>query len=144
MKSPDDASSLAYHFDAAGDSQAALPYALIAAERARAQHVLETAEQQYRIAERGGSDAAKATRFRIAEGLGDVLMLRGQYDPAGELFQEAAIVAEGPVAQAKIRCKLGELAFKRGDMAVAIGHFEEGLRSLGKRTPQCELGRWFS
>jgi len=136
VKSPDDASSLAYHFDAAGDSHAALPYALIAAERARAQHVLEIAEQQYRIAERGCTNASKATRFQIAEGLGDILMLRGRYDPAGELFQEAANVAEGPLAQAKINYKLGELAFKRGDMAVAIGYFEEGLGSLGRPTPK--------
>ena len=134
-KSPDNASSLAYHFDAAGDSRAALPYALLAAERARAQHVLETAEQQYRIAERGGKDAAQKTRYQIAEGLGDVLMLRGQYAAAGELFQEAALLAEGALAQAQIRSKLGELAFKRGDMELAIGHFESGLRCLGKRVP---------
>ncbi len=135
-KSPDDASSLAYHFDAAGDSQAALPYALIAAERARAQHVLEIAEQQYRIAERGSAAASREVRFQVAEGLGDILMLRGQYDPAGGLFQQAAELAEGPLAHAKINGKLGELAFKRGDMAVAIGYFEEALRALGKPVPK--------
>ena len=35
---------LAYHFDAAGDSQFALPYAMQAAEQARAQHALEVAK----------------------------------------------------------------------------------------------------
>ncbi len=133
---PDDVSSLAYHFDAAGESEAALPYALIAAERARSQHVLEIAEQQYRIAERGSAAASEAIRFQIAEGLGDILMLRGQYDPAGELFQEATKVAEGAFARAKVRGKLGELAFKRGDMAVAIGYYEEGLEFLGRSTPK--------
>ncbi|MHB8897815.1 MAG: protein kinase domain-containing protein, partial [Thermoguttaceae bacterium] len=135
-RSPDDASSLAYHFDAAGDSRAALPYALIAAERARAQHVLETAEQQYRIAERGAAEAPRKTRYQIAEGLGDVLMLRGQYAAAGELFESAAALAEGSRAQAQIRGKLGELAFKRGNMELAIGHFEAGLGSLGKHVPR--------
>ena len=139
VKSPDDASSLAYHFDAAGDSKAALPYALIAAERARAQHVLETAEQQYRIAERGGKDAPQRTRFQIAQGLGDVLMLRGQYAAAGDLFQKAAQLAEGELAQAQIRSKLGELAFKRGDMELAISHFEAGLGCLGKFVPKRSL-----
>ena len=135
-RSPDDASSLAYHFDAAGDSQAALPHALVAAERARAQHVLEIAEQQYRIAERGGREASQETRFQIAEGLGDVLMLRGQYAAAGDLFEKAALLAEGSLAQAQIRSKLGELAFKRGDVELAITHFDAGLRCLGKRVPQ--------
>ena len=135
-RSPNDVSSLAYHFDAAGDSQAALPHALIAAERARAQHALETAEQQYRIAERGGQDASQQTRFEIAKGLGDVLMLRGRYVDAGELFEKAALLAEGSFAQAQIRSKLGELAFKRGDVELAISHFEAGLRCLGKRVPQ--------
>ncbi len=135
-KSPDDVSSLAYHFDAAGDSRAALPYALVAAERARAQHVLETAEQQYRIAERGGGDAPQKTRYQIAEGLGDVLMLRGRYGAAGELFEKAASLAEGARAHAQIRSKLGELAFKRGNMELAISHFEAGLSSLGKRVPK--------
>ncbi|NIO12659.1 MAG: protein kinase, partial [Xanthomonadales bacterium] len=41
---PESVSGLAYHFDAAGDSQSALPYALKAAEQARAQHALEIAE----------------------------------------------------------------------------------------------------
>ena len=74
---PERVSDLAYHFDAAGDSQAALPFALQAAEQARSQHVLEIAEQQYRIAQRGMTSADGPTRFRIVEGLGDVLMLRG-------------------------------------------------------------------
>ena len=43
---------LAYHFDAAGDYELALPYALQAAELARSQHALEIAEKQYHIAQR--------------------------------------------------------------------------------------------
>lgn len=133
---PNDARSLAYHFDAAGDSRSALPHALVAAEQARAQHVLETAEQQYRIAERGSYASPVATRFCIAEGLGDVLMLRGRYDDAGRLFHAAAEMAEDPLAKAQIRGKLGELAFKRGDMEGAIRDIERGLRYLGRFVPQ--------
>ena len=40
-------------------------------------HALENAEQQYRIAERGVLGSDEATRYRIAEGLGDVLMSGG-------------------------------------------------------------------
>jgi signal transduction histidine kinase/DNA-binding response OmpR family regulator len=134
--SPERVSDLAYHFDAAGDSRAALPFALQAAEQSRAQHVLEIAEQQYRIAQRGAEEVDAATRFRIAEGLGDVLMLRGRYVAAGELFESAVSLAEGPEAEAHIRSKLGELAFNRGAMDDAIGAFETAIRLLGGFVPR--------
>ncbi|HEX3871953.1 MAG TPA: BREX system ATP-binding domain-containing protein, partial [Pirellulales bacterium] len=127
---------LAYHFDAAGHYEAALGFALEAAEQARSQHSLEIAEQQYRIAERGASTVDQATRYRILHGLGDVLMLRGQYVASAELLEEAAILAEGALANAEIRGKLGELAFKRGDMEAATQSFEQALRLLGRYVPR--------
>ncbi len=126
---------LAYHFDAAGENQRALPYALAAAEQARSQHALETAEEQYRIAERGAS-TDQAIRYRIAEGLGDVLMLRGRYDEAARQTEAARELAEGDVAKAQIEGKLGELAFKRGDMKTAMEAIERALERLGKKVPQ--------
>ncbi len=133
---PESVSDLAYHFDAAGDSLSALPYALQSAEQARAQHVMEIAEQQYRIAQRGAADVDGHTRFRIAEGLGDVLMLRGHYDDAGELFRLAESLAEGPLAEAHVHSKLGELAFNRGAMDEAIDRFETAIRLLGGFVPR--------
>jgi signal transduction histidine kinase/serine/threonine protein kinase/tetratricopeptide (TPR) repeat protein/ActR/RegA family two-component response regulator len=127
---------LAYHFDAAGDHTMAFDYALVAAKQARAQHSLEIAEQQYRIAERGARSADHAARYQIAEGLGEVLMLRGRYDDAESLFEYAAQVAEGRLAHAKIKGKLGEVAFKRGDMEVATEAFEEAQRLLGRHIPR--------
>src|SRR5262249_53872907 len=50
---PQLAFDVAAHYDAAGDSARALPYALTAADRARAQGSLEAAQRQYEIAERG-------------------------------------------------------------------------------------------
>ena len=132
----DRVSALAYHFDAAGESENALPYALEAAQQARQQHSLEVAEQQYRIAERGARRADPPTRYRIAEGLGDILMLRGRYDAAAELFERATGFAEGRLAQAQIRGKLAELAFKRGDMKTASQEFERALRLLGRFVPR--------
>ena len=134
--SPGKVFDLAYHFDAAGDSSAALAPALVAAEQARAQHALEIAEQQYRIAERGAEFADAASIYRIAQGLGDVLMLRGRYDEAAGWFARAANVAEAKYDRAQIRCKLGELAFKRGDMETATAAFEESLRMLGAIVPR--------
>lgn len=133
---PQRVAELAYHFDAAGDSALAFPYALQIAEQARAQYALEIAEQHYRIAERGAVAADRATRYRIAEGLGDVLMLRGRYEAAGEVFRSAAATAEGALARAQIQGKLGELAFKRGDKDHAIQDFEMALRLLGNYIPR--------
>ena len=129
---------VAYHFDAAGDSCSALPYALEAAEQARAQYAFEAAEQQYLIAERGARLGSAATRYRIAQGLGEVLILRGCYDAAGEKLEEAAAVADGTLAKAQIRGKLGELAFRRGDMEHAVECFEMALRLMGRYVPR----RW--
>ncbi|MCC6123986.1 MAG: response regulator [Pirellulales bacterium] len=136
QNAPHRASDISYHFDAADDSRSALPYAIQAAEQARAQYALEIAEQQYRIALRGDSSADRAERFRIAEGLGDVLMLRGNYGSAGELFESAAGFAQSATARAQICGKIGELALKRGDMGSAARALEEALRLLGKAIPQ--------
>ncbi|MBI3468717.1 MAG: AAA family ATPase, partial [Planctomycetes bacterium] len=133
---PQSVFELAYHFDAAGDSERALTYALAAAERARSQHSLEIASQQYRIAERGAQAAEGATRYRVAEGHGDVLMLSGRYEEAAEKFEAARALALDDVARAQLEGKLGELAFKRGDVKTAGSAIERALRLLGHRVPR--------
>ena len=127
---------LAYHYDAADKSEFALQFALEAAEQARLQHSLEIAEQQYRIAERGATNSDRQTQYRILQGLGDVLMLRGRYDSCEELFERAAALAETQFDRAEIKGKLGELAFKRGDMETATQSFEQALRLLGRSVPR--------
>ena len=127
---------ISYHFDSAGVSELALEYALLAAEQARAQHSLEVAEQQYRIASRGATHADHSVKYRIAIGLGEVLMLRGRYADAAPLFESAAALAEGSLARAQATCKFGELAFKRGEMEAATHAFEDALRQLGRWVPR--------
>ena len=138
-EAPDRVFELAYHFDAAGESQRALQYSLAAAELARAQHALESAEEQYRIAERG-APSDRTIRYQIAEGLGDVLMLRGRYDEAAQRTEEARELAEDDEAEAQIEGKLGELSFKRGDMKTAMGAIERALARLGHTPPQWSVG----
>jgi two-component system sensor kinase len=132
---PDRVFDLAYHFDAAGEQEQALAFALAAAELARTQHSLQVAEQQYRIAERGARTAARDVRYRIDAGLGEVLMLRGNYDGAAPLFERAGGLAETQLDRARITLKLGELAFKRGEMETATVAFEQSLRELGRHVP---------
>jgi tetratricopeptide (TPR) repeat protein len=110
---------LARHFSAGGDAQRALPYAMIAAEQARQQDALEVAEQQFRVAEQGIDHVPVHVQFRIAHGLGNVLMLRGKYDEAEPRLTSARSFAADKVVRAKIDRKLGELAFKRGRMTEA-------------------------
>lgn len=141
QRSPPSNFDLAYHYDLAGQSARALPYALAAADQARAQYSLEIAEQQYRIALRGSTVADQMTRYRIAEGLGDVLMLRGRYDAARQMFEAAKYLAEGdvPRIKAKIEGKLGELARKRGDNKTARYSLERALSFLQLPVPR---NRW--
>jgi signal transduction histidine kinase len=137
---PDRVYDLAYHFDAAGDSQRALPYALEAAEKARTQYALELAEEHYRIAQRGVPEADETTRYRIVEGLGDVLMLRGHYQPAAQMFEAASFLAKDDFTRAQIEGKLGILAFKGGDNKTSCVALERSLRLLGRRIPSRMAG----
>lgn len=126
---------LAFFFDAAGKSERALPYALIAAERAWQQNAFDVAEQQFEIARRGADGARDPLRFRIAEGLGEVLMTRGRYDQANQHFQTARQLAADNVTFARIDGKRGYLCFKKADMANAAGHFSQALTELGNAPP---------
>jgi len=127
---------LAYHFDRAGLPEQALPYALVGAEEARKRHSLEVAETQYRIAQRGSQKGSDVCRWKVAEGLGDILMLRGRYGEAREQFDLARVYANSQLAQSHLDWRMGELYFKRGDMAAASRSQEEGLRRLGRSVPR--------
>jgi len=131
---------IAYHFDEAGEPQRALLYALTAGDQARAQHALGIAEQQFRIAIRGALTGENALRMRAAEGLGDVLTLRGQYDEAATELEAARALAGSDVDRARIEGKLGDLAFKRGDTETACTALERGLRLLGRPPPRTTAG----
>ena len=131
---------LAYHFDAAGEAARALPYALAAGERARAQHSLEIAEAHYRIAARAADGTDDATRARVSEGLGDVLTLRGSYAEAADELEQARALASGRVARAQLDGKLGDVAFKCGDVVNALRWLNQALRQLGRRVPRTSFG----
>lgn len=127
---------LAYHFDAAGEPQRALKYALKSGEVARSRHDLELAEGHYRIAERGMSAADHATRQAVAEALGQILMLRGRYEEAGERLELARSLAQDEVSAARIEAQLGELAFKRDELDAAAERIETAVKVLGESVPR--------
>jgi two-component system sensor kinase len=129
---------LAYHLPAAGRLADSLPHALAAARIARARHSLEVAANHYRLA----ADAAQAAdcpvtlRAEIAEGWGDVLILQGAYPQAVECLQQARLWAERPDAAAALDGKLGEVAFKQGELKQAREYVEGALATLGRPVPR--------
>jgi diguanylate cyclase (GGDEF)-like protein/PAS domain S-box-containing protein len=135
---------LAYHFDAAGQPARALPYALAAAELARGRHSLDVAVSHYRIAERAAAAVARpdgdgSLEARIAEGMGEVLTLQGEYGEATRLLQRALALSSDPVERAVLDGKLGDVAFKTGDQASARLYLEGALRDLGRWVPRTGL-----
>lgn len=127
---------VAFHFDAAGEHERALHYALVAAGRARSRHALDTAERQYRIAARGVRAAGSAEQEQLYDGLGEVLLLQGKYDEAEKAFEAALALASDVVARARGESKLAELAFRRGQIDAAVDPTSRALRSLGEAVPR--------
>ena len=88
------------------------------------------------IAARGATDADPATRLRVAEELGSLLMLRGSYDGSARWLGEARSLVPPGAHAAEIEGKIGELAFKRGDVRTAADSVERALRMIGRRVPR--------
>lgn len=125
---------IAYHLDMAGLPQDAHPHAMEAAEAARTRHALEEAATYYNIALKGAED--DSARFRIADGLGEVMTLSGDYAQAERYFTEAAALASSPTDEAAEIGKLGEVSFRQGDQVAACEQLETALRKLRGRVPR--------
>ncbi len=135
-KYPDQIAALAYHYSSAGANELAYYYALLAAKRARNQHALELAEQQFRIALKATPTTGGPNLFDIHEGLGDVQMLQGKYEEARIAFAHARDHVKCDLESAEICGKQGELCIKRGDMNTAIQHFRDALEIVSQKIPQ--------
>ncbi len=144
---PDEGGSvfeLAYHLDAAGRGAEALPHALAAAELSRTRHALDAAVVHYRMAEQSVEDEDLPLRRRIAEGLGDVLTLQGIYGEAETQLARARLLLDhrpgapgsGAGAAAALDGKLGDLAFKQGDIPTAKRQLEGAVALLGRPVPR--------
>lgn len=125
---------LSFHYDAAGHDAAAFEHAREAARIARTRYDLELAARHLRIAERSATSDG-AVGFPIAEELGEILMLRGEYDDADERLVRARSFAPDTVAAARIEGRLGELEFKRGNGERAEQHLAAALELLGRNLP---------
>src|SRR5205814_10419917 len=64
---------------------------------------------------------------------------RGRSAEAAAQFEAARALADSDTSRAQIDGKLGDLAFKRGDVAKACQALERGLRLLGRMVPRGSL-----
>ncbi|HSD89378.1 MAG TPA: BREX system ATP-binding domain-containing protein [Kofleriaceae bacterium] len=131
---------IAFHFDAAGEYERALPYALEAAEAARGRTALATAASLYQIAERGMANASVATRSSVLVGLGHVLLLLGRYEEAQRRFESALSLAAVADDRAQIESSLAEIDLARGDARGAAERISSALRDRGHRVPRHLVG----
>ena len=73
---------------------------------------------------------------RVAEALGDALMLQGDYLAAADQLQRALGLTHDSVTRAVLNGKLGDVAFKQGDQVNAARSLEGALRALGRWVPR--------
>lgn len=123
---------LSFHYDAAAQRDQALPYARAAARIARERFDLGLAVYHLRIAERNTNEACE---LAILEELGELLILRGEYDAANERLVRARALAADTLTAARIEGRLGDADFKRGDGAGSEAHLLAALSLLGRPVP---------
>ena len=135
------AADIAVHFDIAGRHAAAMPYAMEAAKDAQERNLLPMAKRQYLIANRAldYANASRETQFEVKHGLGEVLMLMGEYSQAQQEFQVALSLADGKLDQAQVLGFLAETARKSGDLKFAAESYEAALELLGNPVPKTVL-----
>ena len=122
---------LAHHLGEAGDPAAALPHRLAAAREARAMFANDEALRHLHVAlaalegPRAVGDVGRQ-RIEIQLGIGEILLLTGNYAAAAESFQSVASDAAAPGHPA-LRCRavLGE-----GECDFALARYEQAREKL--------------
>jgi DNA-binding SARP family transcriptional activator len=117
---------IAYHFQQAGLDAQAAEYHLAAGERARRLFANTEAMAHFQAALAAGHpDSA-----RLHEDIGDLHVLRGEYNAALVRYQAAASLCV-PGCLANLEHKLGNVYQRLGDWDLAEGHYLAGLEALG-------------
>ena len=130
-----DPAVLSLHFSRAGDHARAWRYALLGAERASARFAAADAARLYRTRDRRASRRGDARR-ELARGLGVARRGAdaGRRDAAAERRTRlgARLIADDPVAQARICFRRGQIA-ERSELPRAVRWMTRGLRTLEQR-----------
>ena len=131
---------LSSHFDAAGTTEKARYYGLLAAEQAYNQLALEVAVEHYQVASRHAAGSSDSIRYRIAFGYSDVLAKIGRLDAASQELDRANNFAIDEVQTAQIHALRASLAFKAGTGDQVPDICAEALRQLGTKLPRTTVG----
>ncbi len=122
---------ISYHFDAAGLSDKALPFALRSAADAREKSSLKVAEEEYQIAVRGIKKHGSFIQAYVFFNLLQVQMLRGRYQEASLTLDEIFKLSLNKPNTAHLWSLKGELSFKQGKTEDAAYALEKALTVLG-------------
>ncbi len=118
---------VAYHFQQAGLDAQAAEYHLMAGESARRLFANTEAMAHYQAALAAGHpDSA-----RLQEAIGDLHVLRGEYNAALDRYQAAAALCV-PGCLANLEHKLGNVHQRLGDWDLAEGYYQAGLEALSE------------
>ncbi len=134
------AASIAHHFLEGKDQKKALPYLIIAGERARTFFANEQALKYYRKAfdiitvfEQSDRDKEFAKgKDTVLEGMGDVFLLTGNHDDALEHYN--ALLNEPKIEKirrSEVMRKLGLVYINKGETAKALGFLGDAEQAFG-------------
>ena len=137
----DHAEQLAHHLTQAGELKRALPYLVLAGERAAARSANEEALSFFeRAAQLLGpqSEASDAVRWKIAVGLGDMYRYLGRHDDSVAALRTGLVLMETANLPDHLRAglhrRLGETGHKQGEFAQSLEQFNIALSLLDQST----------
>ncbi len=134
-RSSDRCFELAYHFDAAGIAESAFDYAMRAAKLSQQQYANEHAIRYYRMALRWIPVEETQRIAQITEELAEVFLSMCDYEQAESAYVEALETITDQVARMRITGRLGDVAFKRGQMQNAAKYYASALALSGVKVP---------
>jgi len=141
---------LAYHYSHSADPARAIPYLVVAGDRAKDRYANEEAIAAYgqavSLIEQTGSDPWPDTYGAICESLGNVLVRRSRYDGAIEAYGKGLAVARGAFQRTHLHvlCAKAETAAHRYPEALAQCDLAEKALGSAHARPEPEwLSPWF-
>jgi class 3 adenylate cyclase/tetratricopeptide (TPR) repeat protein len=141
---------LAYHYSHSADPARAIPYLVVAGDRARDRYANEEAiaaySQAVSLIEQTGSDQWPDTYGAICESLGNVLVRRSRHDEAIEAYGKGLAVARGAFQRTHLHvlCAGAEAAAHRYPEALAQCDLAEQALGQAPARPEPQwLSPWF-
>jgi len=133
---------LAHHYTEAGENEKATQYLLAAGDQARRLYANAEATVHYRRALSLLPASENETAILLYEGLGDVLVLIGQFDQAHDAYQSALahIAQEDAVCRARLERKDGNAWMPQRQMEKALPAYDRADAALAANRSETDPG----